>query len=44
MEEVDFLNKLATLKQNLNLDESGYDELEYEQMLNEFIDELDLDN
>lgn len=40
MEEVDFLNKLATLRQTLNLDESGYDDVAYEQMLNEYLDEL----
>lgn len=40
MIEREFLNHLAVLKDNLNLDESGYDELEYEQMLNEFMEEL----
>lgn len=44
MDSVDFLNKLATLRGTLTLDESGYNELEYEQMLNEFVDELNLDN
>lgn len=44
MNEVDFLTKLAILKETLVLDKSGYDDLAYEQMLNEFLDELNLDN